>query len=138
MAQEAHLALAPLFGQATEIQGWSMRRFHSGAAVVDDVGVGRRTRVVLDNQLSRKKLPDVLDRVQLGRSGWQQHQREVVWHDELLGAVPSGPVHQHDPMGSGSHGLPTSARCRLMACVSHRGSTKAAPLPCCGQIAPKM
>ena len=25
--------------------------------------------------------------------------------DEVLGAVPSGPVHQHDPMGSGSHGL---------------------------------
>src|SRR3954462_12628852 len=50
-------------------------------------------------------MPDVLDRVQFGRSGWQQHQREVVWHDEVLGAVPSGPVHQQDPMGSGSHGL---------------------------------
>ena len=32
----------------------------------------------------------------------------------------------------------TSAKCRLMACVSHRGRTKAAPLPSCGQIAPKM
>ena len=52
-----------------------------------------------------QKMPDVLDRVQFGRSGGQQHQREVVWHDEVLGAVPSGPVHQHDPMGSGSHGL---------------------------------
>jgi hypothetical protein len=52
-----------------------------------------------------QKMPDVLNRVQFGRSGGQQHQREVVWHDEVLGAVPSGPVHQHDPMGSGSHGL---------------------------------
>src|SRR3954447_25588470 len=26
-------------------------------------------------------------------------------HDKVLGAMPSGPVHQHDPMGSGSHGL---------------------------------
>src|SRR3954453_17311067 len=26
-------------------------------------------------------------------------------HDKVLGAVPSGPVHQQDPMGSGSHGL---------------------------------
>jgi hypothetical protein len=43
--------------------------------------------------------------VQFGRSGWQQHQREIVWHDEILRAVPSGPVHQQDPMGSGSHGL---------------------------------
>src|SRR3954468_20349275 len=50
-------------------------------------------------------LPDGLDRVQFGRSGWQQHQREVVGHDEVLGAVPSGPVHQQDPMGSGSYGL---------------------------------
>src|SRR4051794_8020128 len=52
-------------------------------------------------------LPDVLDRVQFGRSGRQQHKREVVWHDKILilGAVPSSPVHQHDPMGSGSHSL---------------------------------
>src|SRR3954466_3183436 len=50
-------------------------------------------------------LPDSLNRVQFGRSGWQEHQREVVGHDEVLGAVPSGPVHQHDPMGSGSYGL---------------------------------
>src|SRR4051794_4695421 len=50
-------------------------------------------------------LPDVLNRVQFGRSGRKQHEREIVWHDEILGAVPSGPVHQHDPMGSGSHGL---------------------------------
>src|SRR4051812_48005100 len=42
-------------------------------------------------------LPDVLDRVQFGRSGRQQHKREVVWHDKILilGAVPSSPVHQH-------------------------------------------
>src|SRR4051794_5127816 len=38
-------------------------------------------------------------------SGWQQHQREIVGHDKVLGAVPSGPVHQQDPMGSGSYGL---------------------------------
>ena len=46
-----------------------------------------------------------LDRVQFGRSGGQQHQREVVGYDKVLGAVPSGPVHQQDPMGSGSYGL---------------------------------
>ena len=83
-------------------------------------------------------MPDILDRVLFGRSGWQQHEREIVGHDEILGAGPSGPVHQHDPMGSGSHGLCTSAKFRLIACVSHRGMTRAAPLPCCGQIAPKM
>src|SRR4051812_23924427 len=45
-------------------------------------------------------LPDILNRVQFGRSGWQQHQREIVWHDEALGAVPSGSVHQDDGVGS--------------------------------------
>ena len=65
-------------------------------------------------------------------SGRQQHQREIVWHDEVLGAMPSGPVHQHAPMGSRSHGLcdfrqPVQAhRLRIAS-----GSTKAAPLPCC-------
>ena len=51
------------------------------------------------------ELPDVLDRVQFGRSGRQQHQREVVWHDKILCAVPSGPVHQDGGMGSWGHGL---------------------------------
>ena len=41
------------------------------------------------------------------------------------------------PWAPGATACETSARCRLMACVSHRGSTKAAPLPL-GQIAPKM
>jgi hypothetical protein len=73
------------------------------AAVIDDVGVGGE-HAARQPGLAQE-LPDVLDGVQFGRSGWQQHQREIVWHDEVLGAVPSGPVHQHDPMGSGSHGL---------------------------------
>src|SRR3954464_13420994 len=46
-------------------------------------------------------LPDVLDGVQLRRLSRKRHEREIVGHDEVLGAVPSGPVHQHDPMGSG-------------------------------------
>src|SRR3954463_14124457 len=35
------------------------------------------------------------------------------------------------PWAPGATACATSARCRLMACVSHLGSTKAAPLPCC-------
>ena len=110
--------------------------------MVDDVGVGAEHAA--RQPVVAQELPDVLDRVQLGRSGWQEHQREIVWHDEIFRAVPSGPVHQHDPMGSGRYGLrdlgqvQVSAKCRFMAGVSHRGSTRAAPLPCCGQIAPKM
>src|SRR4051812_15232365 len=36
------------------------------------------------------------------------------------------------PWAPGATACATSARCRLMACVSHRGSTKAAPLPSWG------
>jgi hypothetical protein len=31
-----------------------------------------------------------------------------------------------------------SARCRFMPAVLHNGRTRAAPLPSCGQTAPKM
>ena len=34
-----------------------------------------------------------------------QRQISALGHDKVLGAVPSGPVHQQDPMGSGSYGL---------------------------------
>jgi len=71
--------------------------------VGDDVPVGGEHAA--RQPVVAQKLPDVLDRVQFGRSIWQQHQREIVWHDEILGAVPSGPVHQQDPRGSGRHGL---------------------------------
>ena len=46
-------------------------------------------------------LPDILDRVQLGRSGWQQDDGEVFRELELAGAVPPGAVHQDNAMGLG-------------------------------------
>src|SRR4051812_12949002 len=105
--------------------------------MIDDVAVGGEHAA--RQPVVAQKLPDILDRVQFGRSGGQQHQREVVGYDKVLGAVPSGPVSiSRTPWAPGATACATSARCRLMACVSHRGSTRAAPLPCCGQIAPKM
>ena len=47
-------------------------------------------------------LPDVLDRVQLGRARGQQDDGEVFRDLELVAAVPSGTVHQDDTMGLGS------------------------------------
>ena len=96
------------------IQGWSMRRFQASQqwSTMSRVGGEHAAR----QPVVAQKLPDVLDRVQFRRSCRQQHQREIVWHDEVLGAVPSGPVHQHDPMGSGSHGL-----CDFRQVQVHRG-----------------
>ena len=44
-------------------------------------------------------LPDVLDRVQLGRFGWQQDYGEVFGHDQFSGAVPSSTIHQDNGAG---------------------------------------
>ncbi len=46
-------------------------------------------------------LPDILDRVQFGRSRGQQDDGEVFRNLELVSAVPSGAVHQDNTMGLG-------------------------------------
>ena len=58
---------------------------------------------------------DLKGLIQVRALGLAAAEREMVGHDEILGAVPSGPVHQHDPMGSGSHGL-----CDLRQVQAHR------------------
>src|SRR3954451_22684442 len=79
------------------------------AAVIDDVGVGGEHAA--RQPVVAQKLPDGLDRVQFGRSGWQQHKREVVWHDEVLGAVPSGPgPSAWTPWAPGATACATSAK----------------------------
>jgi hypothetical protein len=50
-------------------------------------------------------LPDVLDGVQFGRSRRQRHQRDVVWNNQILRAVPSGPIHQDDTVSAWRDGL---------------------------------
>ncbi len=44
---------------------------------------------------------DVLDRVQFGRARGQQNDGEVFRNLELVGAVPTGAIHQDDGMGLG-------------------------------------
>jgi hypothetical protein len=46
-------------------------------------------------------LPDVLDRVQFGRARRQQNDGKVFRDLELVGAVPSGTIHEDDSMGLG-------------------------------------
>jgi hypothetical protein len=53
--------------------------------------------------------------------------------------VPSGPVDERRGVRPRRHrGGDLSARCGLIASVSRRGITSAAPLPSSGQTAPKM
>ena len=46
------------------------------------------------------ELPDVLDRVQLGRPRREMQQRDVFRHREFLGGVPAGLVEDEDAMGA--------------------------------------
>ena len=66
------------------------------AAVVEDIVVGCedsvREPVVAD------ELPDVLDRVELGRPGRQRQESDIFGNLEILGAMPTGLVEQDDAM----------------------------------------
>ena len=66
------------------------------AAVIDNVLVGREDAV--RQPVVTHELPDVFDRVQLGASGWQRHERDVVRHDQFCRSVPTGPIEQQDGM----------------------------------------
>ena len=71
------------------------------AAVIDDVVVGLEhavgERVVAD------ELPDVFDRVELGRLRRQRHQGDIVGDVELGRKVPAGLIEQQNSMGSRRH-----------------------------------
>jgi hypothetical protein len=66
--------------------------------MTDDVVVGGehavRQPVVAD------ELPDVFNRVQLGRSGWQRQEGDVGGHDELGRDVPSGLIEHENCMSA--------------------------------------
>jgi len=49
--------------------------------------------------------PQPLDRIELGRVGWQEDEAEVLGNDEIAGGVPARFVHQHHTMRAGAHGL---------------------------------
>jgi len=67
--------------------------------MVDDVVVGCEDAV--RQPVVAHELPDVLDRVQLGASGWKRQQRDVGWDDQVIRTVPSGLIEQDNGMGAG-------------------------------------
>ncbi len=51
---------------------------------------------------------------------------------------PSGLIDEEDGVGCWCDSLGDSARCRFIASVLQKGRIRAAPLPCFGQMAPKI
>ena len=71
------------------------------AAEGDDLVVGLEDPV--GEPVVAHELPDVFDRVQLGRSRRQREQGDVVGHREFLRGVPAGLVEDEDGMGARRH-----------------------------------
>jgi hypothetical protein len=71
--------------------------------MVEDIVVGSKNAV--GEPVVAHELPDVFDRVEFGRFGWQRHQGDVVRDVELVREVPAGLVEQQHGVGSGGDGL---------------------------------
>ena len=68
------------------------------AAMVEDVVIGFEDAI--REPVVAHELPDVFHRVQFGAFRWQRQQRDVLWHDECCGAVPSGLIEEQHGVGS--------------------------------------
>lgn len=69
------------------------------AAEGDDFLVGIEDAV--GEPVLAHELPDVLDRIELGRPGRQGHEGHVVGHTQLAGEMPSGLIEQQEGVGAG-------------------------------------
>lgn len=81
------------------------------AAVIDDVLLGAEDPV--RQPVVAHELPDVLDRVQLGRAGRQGQQGDVVGHGEPGGHVPARLVEHQHRVGAGIDGEADLGEVRL-------------------------
>ena len=68
------------------------------ATMIDDVVV--RCEDPVGQPVVAHKLPDVLDRVELGAFGRQRDEADIGGHDELAGHVPASLIHQHHGVGT--------------------------------------
>jgi hypothetical protein len=71
-------------------------------AVIDDFGVGPEDAV--GEPVVPHELPDVLDWIELGTFGRQRDDADIFGHDQRVGHMPSGLIHEQYGMGAGRHG----------------------------------
>ena len=69
------------------------------AAHGDDLVVGFEDAV--GQPVVTHKLPDILDRIEFRGSGRQGDDGDVRWYDQLIGHMPSGPIHHEHGVRSG-------------------------------------
>jgi hypothetical protein len=75
--------------------------FPSVTAMIDDVFVAFEDPV--GEMVVAEELPDIFDGVELGRSGWQRQEGDVLRDEELCGHVPAGLVEDEHGVGISGH-----------------------------------
>ena len=104
--------------------------------MIEYVCVGREHPV--GNPVLPEILPDVLDRVQFGAFAGSGSKVMLGGTFSLRETCQPAWSSNNTAWLPGVTACAISARCRVMASVVQRGSTRPAALPCAGQIAPKM
>ena len=67
------------------------------AALVDDIVVGGEDPIA--EPVVAHELLDVLHVIEFGDAGWQREQGDVVWHDDIVGAVPARAIQDQHGVG---------------------------------------
>ena len=70
-------------------------------AVIDDFGVGSEDAV--GEPVVPHELPDVFDWIELGTFGWQRDDADIIGHNQRVGHMPSGLVHEQYGMSAGRY-----------------------------------
>lgn len=97
---------------------------------VPGTATGIDDRVIVDEHLEAQKAlsqiqPDPFDRIEFRAVGRQNDQGDVLWQDELLGAMPAGLIEHHDDMDVFGHGFGERLQKDRHGCGVGRGQDEA-------------
>ncbi len=95
------------------------------AAEGDDVVIGPKDPV--GEPVLAHELPQVLDRVQLWRSGREEQEGDVVGHRQLRGRVPAGLIKKENGVGTMIHRLADLVQVRVHGFGIAEGQHQACP-----------
>ncbi len=106
------------------------------AAMLDDIFVAAEDAV--GEPVVAHEPPDVLDRIELGRT-WRQGDDGDIGGPAGLGrGVPAGLIQTTTAWASGATAPDISSGWSVMAAPLQNGGTGPAPLPSCGRMAPEI
>jgi hypothetical protein len=106
------------------------------AAMVDDIAIGFED--IRFESLVAQELPDALLRVELRTFRRQRDQGDVRRHNTPAGEMPAGPIDEQRGVSARRNLCGDFGQMQVHGFGVASGLTRAAPLPCLGQIAAKI